>query len=353
MSYPKLKVNLNKINQNVSIIVKKCKENGIKVAGVTKVFCANREIAEEFVNAGVSYLADSRIQNLKKYEDIDIKKIMLRLPMISEAKDIVRYADISLNSEITTIKALSKNALDLNKLHDIILMVDLGDLREGYYKEENLMKAVEEVLLLKGVRLVGIGTNMTCYGAIIPSRESYERIMKLKQKIEDKYSIKLDIISGGNSSSLHLLESYNLPINNLRLGESLVLGKETSYGEQIQGTVDDAFILQVEVIETKEKPSIPTGEIGKDAFGKIPRFDDRGIRKRTICAIGQQDVNLDGLIPIDEKIIILGASSDHLILDTSDSNKYYEIGDIIEFKLTYGGILNTMSSAYVDKEIRR
>lgn len=351
MSYPKLKISLSKIKQNVSTIVNKCNENGIKVAGVTKVFCANREIAEIFIESGVSYLADSRVENLAKYEDIDIKKMMLRLPMISEATDIVRYADISLNSEIDTIKALSKKALELGKTHDVILMVDLGDLREGYYTEENLMKAVEEILLLKGVNLVGIGTNMTCYGAVIPSCEGFDKLIKLKEKIEERYSIKLDIISGGNSSSLHLLGSKKLPINNLRLGESLVLGKETAYGEQIEGTVDDAFILQVEVIETKEKPSIPTGKIGRDAFGKIPSFDDRGIRRRTICAIGQQDVRLDGLIPINDKIIILGASSDHLILDTSDSNKDYKVGDIIEFKLTYGGILNTMSSLYVDKQI--
>lgn len=351
MSYPKIKVNLDKIKQNVLTLVEMCGEHGIEVAGVTKVFCAYPEIAEVYIKGGVSFLADSRIQNLKKLKDLDIRKIMLRLPMISEAEDVVRYADISLNSEIDTIRELSKKAIEQDRVHDIILMVDLGDLREGFYTEDDLMDAVEEVILLEGVDIVGLGTNMTCYGAIIPKTENLDRLMELKEKIERRYSVNLEIISGGNSSSIYLLEEDNININNLRLGESLVLGKETAYGKQIEGTTDDAFTLEVEVIETKEKPSIPTGEIGKDAFGKIPTFTDRGVRKRSICAIGQQDIDLDGIIPMDDKIIVLGASSDHLILDTTDSKWNYTIGDIIKFKLSYGGILRAMTSSYVDKDI--
>lgn len=352
MSYPKIKVSLDKIKQNVLTLVEMCRENGIEVAGVTKVFCANPEIAEIYIKGGVSFLADSRIQNLKKLDHIDIRKMMLRLPMISEAEEVVRYADISLNSEIDTLRELSKKALEQKRVHEIILMVDLGDLREGYFKEDELMNAVEEVILLEGLDLVGLGTNMTCYGAIIPKTENLDRLMELKEKIEKKYAVNLDIISGGNSSSIYLLEKENIKINNLRLGESLVLGKETSYGEQIEGTTDDAFMLEVEVIETKEKPSIPIGEIGKDAFGKTPTFTDRGIRKRSICAIGQQDIDLDGMTPIDEGIKILGASSDHLILDTTDSKWDYAIGDTVKFKLSYGGILRAMTSSYVDKEIK-
>lgn len=350
MSYPKLKINLDKIKQNVFTLVELCRENNIKVAGVTKVYCADKNIVDVYLEGGVSYLADSRIQNLKKIDYTDVKKMMLRLPMISEAEEVVRYADISLNSEIDTIRELSKKALEIGKVHQVILMVDLGDLREGYFKEEELMKAVEEVILLEGVDIIGLGTNMTCYGAIIPKQENLDKLMELKDKIESKYSLNLEIISGGNSSAIYMLGKEDLKINNLRLGESLVLGKESAYGQQIEGTVDDAFILEVEVIETKVKPSLPIGEIGKDAFGKVPEFTDRGDRTRTICAIGQQDVSVDGISLIDSDIILLGASSDHLILDTTDSKKNYRVGDIVQFKLSYGGILSTMTSPYVDKD---
>ena len=349
MSYPKLNINLDKIKQNVFALVDLCKKNHIEVAGVTKVFGADKNVVDIYIQGGVSYLADSRIQNLKKMEYTDIKKMMLRLPMISEAEEVVKYADISLNSEIATIRELSKKAMEQGKTHNIILMVDLGDLREGYFKEEELMKAVEEVILLEGVDIIGIGTNMTCYGAIIPKKENLARLIEIKDKIEETYSLNLEIISGGNSSSIYLLGKDDLKINNLRLGESLVIGKESAYGQQIEGTVDDAFILEAEVIETKIKPSLPIGEIGKDAFGKVPEFTDRGDRERTICALGQQDVKLDGISLVDQDIILLGASSDHLILDTTDSKKEYRVGDIVEFKLNYGGILNAMTSPYVDK----
>lgn len=352
MSYPKIIINLETIKNNVKAIMKLCNDKGIKIAGVTKVFCGNPAIARAYMEGGVSYLADSRVESLMRLEDLDIPKIMLRLPMKSEVDKIVDYADISLNSEIATIKALSESAIKKDKVHKIILMVDLGDLREGYYDKESLFNAVEEIIKLKGIKIIGLGTNLTCYGGVIPTNEILNRLGRLEDEIEEKYNIELEIMSGGNSSTVHLLEDCEVDrLNNLRLGESLVIGIETAYGEEIKGTKNDAFKLQVEVVEVKDKPSLPTGKIGRDAFGNEPTFIDRGIRKRVICAVGKQDVDFDALYPIDEGIIILGGSSDHLILDCSDSEVDYKVGDIIEFRMSYVGILRGMTSEYITKEI--
>ncbi len=353
MNYPIVEIDTNKIKHNVEIIVNSCKDKGIKVAGVTKVFCGMPEIAKAYVDGGIDYLADSRVENLMKLKDFSQPKILLRLPMKSEAELVVEYADISLNSEIETIKALSEKALEKDKVHQIILMVDLGDLREGYYKEEDIYSAVEEILDLKGVRLIGIGTNLTCYGGVIPDDTNLGRLVKIGENIEEKYNIKLEIISGGNSSSLHLILEDKIVsgINNIRLGESLVLGRETAYGNKIEDTYEDAFQLVAEIIEVKEKPSIPTGKIGMDAFGKEPTFVDKGIIKRIIAAIGKQDVEFDTIIPLDKDISILGGSSDHLLLDGTESNINYKVGDTIRFNLSYGGILSTMTSEYVKKKI--
>lgn len=352
MSYPKMIVDLSTIRNNVKTVVGLCNKQNIKVAGVTKVFCGNPKIASAYIDGGVSYLADSRIENLKRLKVLDIPKIMLRLPMPSEAENIVEYADISLNSELETIKTLSNIALEKSKTHKIILMVDLGDLREGYYKEETLFEAVEEIIKLKGVKLVGLGTNLTCYGGVIPSMEILDRLIRLEKEIQERYNLELEILSGGNSSTVHLLYDNEISrINNLRLGETLVLGTESAYGKQLDGTSNDAFKLQVEVIEVKEKPSVPTGEIGRDAFGNIPTFIDRGVRKRVLCAVGKQDIDFGALYPLDENIIILGGSSDHLILDGSDSQVEYRVGDIIEFRLSYVGILRAMTSEYIEKQI--
>lgn len=352
MSYPKMTINLETIKNNVKTVVKLCNDRGIKVAGVTKVFCGNPAIAKAYIDGGISYLADSRIENLIKLKDLSLPKIMLRLPMKSEAEKIVDYADISLNSELTTIRAISEAALNKGKVHKIILMVDLGDLREGFYEEEDLLDAVEKIVELKGVKIIGLGTNLTCYGGVIPTKEILDRLGRLGNEIEEKYNIELEILSGGNSSTVHLLENHEIDrLSNLRLGESLVLGTESSYGEQIEGTRNDAFKLQVEVIEVKEKPSLPTGKIGRDAFGNIPTFTDRGVRKRILCAVGKQDVDFGTMHPMDEDIIILGGSSDHLILDGSDSKIDYKVGDIIEFRLSYVSMLRGMTSEYIEKEL--
>ncbi|SHJ23459.1 ornithine racemase Orr [Lutispora thermophila] len=352
MNYPALKIDLKKIEANTRLLVEKCAAYNIKVSAVTKAFCGIPEVAEAMVKGGAAYLADSRVENLIKMKHIKQPKMLLRIPMLSQVKEVVEYADISLNSEYKVIKALSDEAQEKRKCHDIILMVDLGDLREGVWADEAVEYA-GKIIKLEGVRLIGIGTNLTCYGAVIPKVDNLSKLVEIAENIEKKYGVKLSIISGGNSSSYYLVENGTIPkgINNLRLGESVVLGNETAYGNRIEGTYNDCFTLCAEIIELKEKPSVPIGEIGVDAFGNKPTYVDRGIRKRAILAIGKQDVRIDGLTPIDKKIIILGASSDHMIVDVTDSETDYSIGDIIEFTMDYGALLSLSTSDYVYKVI--
>lgn len=352
MVYPRLTIKTDIIRNNTKVIVDKCKQNGIDVVGVTKGICGNERVAESFIEGGVKFLGDSRIENLIFLEKFDIPKMMLRIPMISEADKIVKYTDLSLNSEIETIKALELSAGKIKKVHGIILMVDLGDLREGYYYEKNLIKTVDKVLKMKNVKLVGLGTNLTCFGAVIPEAYSMNLLKEISERIKSEFKIDLDIISGGNSSTLYLLDNGKTKgINNLRLGESLLLGRETSYNTQVIGTDSTAFLLEAEIIEKKSKPSMPIGKIGLDAFGDVPILVDKGLRNKIICAIGKQDVKIQSLIPIDKELKILGASSDDLIIDSTDSSLEYKVGDIISFHLGYSGILSSMTSKYIKKTI--
>lgn len=352
MAYPRLLINKNKVKKNVEVLVEMTKKANIEVAGVTKVFSGYPDLIQAYIDGGVKYLADSRILNLKVLSKYDLPKIMLRLPMLSEVEDVVTYSDISLNSEIDTIVALSNAAIKLNKVHGIIIMFDLGDLREGFFHEEDLYKAVEDIKDLKGIRIIGIGTNLTCYGGVIPNKRILKRLVSIAHEIESRFNLELEIISGGNSSSIYLLEDDHLDgINSLRLGEALLFGTESAHGQRIKNTFNDAFTLEVEVIEIKEKPSVPTEEIGRDAFGKIPTFVDRGIRKRIICAIGKEDIDFDTIYPTDNGLIILGGSSDHLILDSSDSTKDYKVGDIIQFNIHYVSLLRIMTSCFVEKVV--
>lgn len=351
--YPKVIVDLNKLRHNARSVIEICKDRGIDVAAVTKAYCANPKIVQGVIDGGVKLLADSRIQNLMKLKDIKAIKILLRLPMLSEVEEVVKYCDISLNSELKTIEELSRVAVKENKIHKIILMVDLGDLREGVWPSDAIDTA-RKIIKMKGIQLVGLGTNLTCYGGVIPTKDNLSQLSDICKEIEEELGLELKILSGGNSSSMHLIQNGEIParINNIRLGEAIIFGTEAAYGNILPNTFQDVFTLAAQIVEIKNKPSIPIGEIGVDAFGNKPVFEDNGIRKRAILAIGKQDIYPEKLIPVDRSIKILGASSDHLIVDITETHEHYNIGDEIRFNLKYPALLQLFTSEYVYKEIK-
>lgn len=348
--YPVLKTDLKKIRENVSIIAKKCGEKDIDIMCVTKAFCADPKVAQAVIDGGATMLADSRVQNLMKLKDLNAKKVLIRIPMMSEVENLVKYADLSFNSELKTIKAIDEAAKALGKVHDILLMVDLGDLREGVLPKD-VNATIEEIFKLENVNLYGLGVNLTCYGGIIPSTTNLGQLVEIAADVEKTFDMKLQMVSGGNSSSYYLVENGQMPagVTNLRPGEVYLLGRETAYGNAVEGLHEDCFTLQGQIVELKEKDSMPKGEIGMDAFGNVPTFEDKGKMLRAIVAIGQQDVRPGDLAPRDQKTDILGASSDHLIIDITHSDKTYQVGDVVEFDVEYGSLLMLATSEYVTK----
>lgn len=360
--YPKLQINLKKLEDNLNACAAITKRGGCSLMIVTKGLCADPEMVKMVAeNPSVEFIADSRVKNIATFADVAHKNrkktVLLRIPMHCEVAEVVKYVDLSFNSELSTIKLLNEEAGKAGKVHDILLMIDLGDLREGIFfqNEELIWEAVEEILKMDHINLYGIGVNLTCYGAIIPKNDNLSQLVEIADKIREKYGVKLEMVSGGNSSSIYLVDKGELPegINNLRLGESFLLGNDTAYETKLPGTVGDGLILQAQIIELKEKPSLPIGEVGVDAFGEKPYYEDRGIMKRAIIGIGKQDTDLGSMTPVDPQVEIMGGSSDHIILDVTHCDKEYKVGDIVEFELGYGGMLKTATSAYVEREYIR
>lgn len=353
MAGPQVTIDLGKIERNARTVVSRCAASGIEVFGVTKGTCGMPQVARAMLRGGVKGIAESRFENIHRLRDagIDCPIMLLRSPPLARAEDVVRNVDVSLQSEVATIKEISRVAERLGRIHDIILMVDLGDLREGIWPSD-LLPAVEEVMAVPGVRIAGIGTNLTCFGAIVPTEENLGQLIAHAYKVERLTGHRLDIISGGNSSSLPLLLAGRMPpgINNLRVGEAILQGGRDTFLDhpwtELEG---DAFTLSGELLEVKVKPSMPIGRAGVDAFGQKPKFTDEGDRLRGIANIGREDVIVEGLRPQDGGIRVLGASSDHLVLDLTEAEPPPQVGSRVSFNMNYGAMLTVMTSEYVEK----
>lgn len=353
MQTPYITIDLGKLEHNAKTITSLCKSCGIHVAGVTKGTLGMPEVAWAMLRGGVEWIGESRLDNIERLRknNVNAPFLLVRSPHKSELDRVVDIVDISLNSEYDIINMISEKSLEKGKVHSIIIMVDLGDLREGVLPND-LLPMVKDVLKMKGVRILGIGMNLTDLNGTIPTYENNLHFVELAEEVEDKCKVKLEILSAGNSSSLKLLSEGKLPgrINHFRIGEGILLGRETIYREKLSGTFQDAFTLSAEIIEKKLKPSIPIGEIGQDAFGNIPVPEDKGMMMRGILNIGRQDVSINGLSPRAPYLEVLGATSDHLLIDLTQAPDY-KIGDIISFDVNYAALLAAMTSPFVKKWI--
>lgn len=352
MELPSIYVDTEKIQKNAELIVNMCRKSQIEVMGITKGICAFIPAVKAMLKGGIPKLGDSRMANIKSMREagIDAPIYLIRIPMLAEIKDVVKLTQGSLNSEITVIEALSKEAVLLNKVHKVILMVDVGDLREGVLPED-VLDTVGKILELPNIEFEGLGTNVGCYGGVLPSYENTKILVDLAKEIESKHNITVKTLSGGSTVNLELIGNGEMApgISQLRIGEAILLGMDIKNLKPIPGAEINTIILKTQVIELKVKPSHPIGKIGRDAFGKLVDFEDRGNRKRAIVALGQQDCRLDGISPIDGSIEILGASSDHMILDITDCQQEIQVGSIIDFNVSYGGMLDLTTSKYVAK----
>jgi predicted amino acid racemase/arginase family enzyme len=353
MSGPEVAIDLGRIERNARAVTTRCAQAGIKVFGVTKGMCGMPQVARAMLRGGVAGLAESRFENIRRLRDSGISApiMLLRSPPITRAEEVVRTVDISLQSELAIIREISRIAERMGRVHDIMLMVDLGDLREGIWPNE-LLPTVERVLEMKGVRIAGIGTNLGCFGAIMPTPDNLGQLVAHAYKIERIAGVSLDYVSGGASSSLQLLLDGVLPagINNLRVGEAILQGGIETFREKPWDALEfDAARLTADVIEVKMKPSRPIGVSGYDAFGNQPYFPDEGDRMRAIVNLGREDAIIEGLTPLHPGTRVLGASSDHLLLDVEDADPPVVVGDRIAFRMGYGAMLLAMTSEYVEK----
>ncbi len=352
---PRIEIALSQIEHNTRVLCERYGSHGISLMGVSKATLGDPAIARAMVQGGVQFIADSRIENIQRMKAAGVKtQFVLLRSVLSQAERIVLNADISLNSEWEIISKLSHFGVMHNRIHQVIVMVEMGDLREGVLPRD-LPQLIKRVIALPNIKLVGLGCNLACYGGIKPDARKMHDLSELTIAIETEFNLKLSIVSGGNSANYEWFEAVERRgevgrINNLRLGESILLGREAANREIIPGLYTQAFQLMAEVIEAKDKPSVPYGDRCQDSFGNSPVFEDRGDRQRVIVALGKQDTLVAGL-GVELGFEILGSSSDHVILDHGVAGlARCAIGSAVRFDVDYGSLLAAMTSPFVQKK---
>lgn len=349
MSLPRVNLNAAHIFHNAQLISRRFKKQGVDITPVIKVCLGHPDIAQLLLQAGATQLADSRIENIERMRaaGITCSMMLIRSPMLSQAARVVAHCNVSLNTELSVIKQLAEAASAQHKRHGIILMVELGDLREGVLRH-HIDSLVAQVLALASIDLVGIGANLACRFGVAPSSQNMQALSGIANDIEQKHGVRLAVISGGNSANTNWLESKTgaSRVNHLRIGEAIFTGRETLAQRQIVGAKTNAITLTAEVIEANTKPSLPWGARGVNAFGERPVVKDRGLVKQAIVAIGRQDIDPQGLLP-PVGITIVAASSDHLVLEVAGTA--LKVGSLVQFNLTYSGILSAMSAGFIEQ----
>ncbi|MEX1188223.1 MAG: alanine/ornithine racemase family PLP-dependent enzyme [Bacteroidia bacterium] len=350
-------IDIKKLEHNFQFLDKHFKAKNTEWAIVTKLLCGHMPTIEFLVQFGAKELCDSRLSNIQKIKEAfpSVQTVYIKPPAKLSISNIVKYADVSFNTEFQTLVWLSEEAVKQNKIHKVIIMIELGDLREGVLGED-LLDFYGKVFELPNINVTGIGTNLNCLNGVMPSEDKLIQLSLYKQLIEAKFNCEIPWVTGGTSVVLPLLFNNQLPkgINHFRIGEMLYFGNDLVNNAPVEGMFTDVMRLYGEVIEISEKPLVPYGVIDESPSGHSPviNADDYGKTSvRAILDLGLLDTLIDQITPLDENIKIAGGSSDMLVLDLKHNKKNYKIGDVISFSMEYMAALGVMSSDYIEKRL--
>ncbi|HOI31468.1 MAG: alanine/ornithine racemase family PLP-dependent enzyme [Bacteroidales bacterium] len=346
-----------KLHHNFKYLDEFFSKRNIHWGAVSKLLCGNETYIRELIEMGIREVHDSRISNLKVIKKInpEVQTVYIKPPARRVVKSLVRYADVSFNTEYETIRLISEEAVKQNKKHKIIIMIEMGDLREGVLGD-NLIDFYSSIFKLPNIEIVGIGTNLNCLNGVMPSHDKLIQLSLYKQLIDATFKVKIPWVSGGSSVTIPLLLKKMLPkgINHFRVGETLYFGNNLVTNKTIKGMKSNAFTLYAEIVELMEKPIVPIGELGTNVAGEKFEVNEADYGKssyRALLDIGLLDVDPHHLKPIKNGIEIIGASSDMLAVDLGKNRSGYQVGDLLAFNLDYMGALKVLNSNYIDKRI--
>lgn len=361
-----LYINTKTILENIRKLDNYLKQNDIKWTLVSKILSGNREVLEIILNSpdikNCHSIGDSRLSNLKVIKSLrpEIVTMYIKLPSITSAHSVVKYADISLNSSYHTIEALNREAVAQNKIHKVIVMVEMGELREGVIRDK-LLKFYGSVFDLCNIEIIGLGTNLGCMYGVEPTYDKLIQLSLYKQLLEIKFDRTLELISGGSSITLPLIGKKRIPpnVNHFRIGEAAFMGKSPLNNRKFRNLSTSAFEFKANIIEMELKEGVPDGIIGEGNVGHAEEIEETENileQYRIILDFGLVDVDNTNLRIKDEKLSFSGTTSDMTVLNFNKSEKstrnIYKHGKKVAFKPDYMAVARLMNSGFITKVVK-
>lgn len=355
-----LQLNTTSLKHNFQFLDTIFKANEKEWGVVTKILCGNELFLQELLKLKPDTVLDSRLSNLQKIKEIDPSiETMYIKPVPQRSIDkLLKYADISFNTQYSTIKAINDRAIELGTTHQVVIMIEMGDLREGVMRED-FIDFYDKIFEMEAIEVVGLGANLNCMNGIMPSHDKLIQLSLYEQLIEAKFKKKIQWVSAGTSITFPLLVKGLVPdgVNHFRIGETLYFGNDIVELVNIPEMKQDVFLLKAEIIEIIEKPKSPTGLVGTNVAGENPSFEVPDYNKksyRAILDIGLLDVDPKHLRIVDEdhdKYTLVGSSSDMVVIDVDENKANHKVGDLVSFKVDYMGALTLLNSRYIGKRI--
>lgn len=151
-------LNRTKLTHNYEFLDRMFRRHRIEWAVVVKLLCGNELYLREVLQLNPRQLCDARISNLKVVKKLspDTETVYIRPAPLRNIAAVVRYADISFNTQVRTLKKLSEEAVQQGKIHKVVVVVELGERREGVMRSQ-IVDFYEKVRVLPNLRIVGLG----------------------------------------------------------------------------------------------------------------------------------------------------------------------------------------------------
>lgn len=355
-----LQINTSHIIGNIKKLNEFLKPRGIEWTLVTKIINGNKLILEKILLdpsiSQIHSIGDSRISNLKAIKEIrpDIITMYIKPPALNQAKNVISYADISLNSSFETIRELNIQAGKQGKIHRIIIMIEMGELREGVVRE-NILNFYDQVFRLENISVIGIGTNLGCMYGVEPTFDKLIQLSLYKQLIETSFGVKLEMVSSGSSITLPLVSMNKIPrgVTHFRVGEAAFLGVTPYDGKKFRNLSTNAFTFAAEIVELEKKEVVPDGNIGDGAVGITADYNKIQYDEsyRAIVDFGELDVDHHNLLPKDKTINFVGTTSDMTVYDLGQKSSKYKVGNQLHYSPNYMAVARLTNSKYMTKTI--